>query len=109
MPNAAVRQGGITTLYVTGIGEVSPALKTAYSPPSGTSVSSLPRPLLPFSVTVGGVPAFLQYVGISPGLIGTAQVNFTVPASVPPGLQPVVVTVGGASSPAVNLMIQPPQ
>jgi uncharacterized protein (TIGR03437 family) len=109
VPNAAVRQGGITTLYVTGIGEVSPALKTAYSPSSGTSPASVPKPLLPFSVTVGGVPAFLQYVGISPGLIGTAQVNFTVPASVPPGLQPVVVTVGGVSSPTVNLMVQPTQ
>ena len=98
-----VMQGGSITLYVNGVGEVSPALKSAYSP-SG-SVAGLPRPVLPVSVTVAGLPCFVTFAGISPGLIGTAQVNLTLPASVPPGNQPVVVTVGGVASPAGTVTV----
>ena len=108
LPSASVAQGGLTTLYVTGAGDVSPALKTGFSPPPVTSAapaSGLPKPILPLSVTVGGVPAFVQYVGVSPGLVGTVQVNVIVPTSVAVGSQPVVVTVGGVSSPAVNLVV----
>jgi len=32
------------------------------------------------------------WAGIPPGLVGSVQVNFMVPASVPVGTQPVVVT-----------------
>ena len=62
--------------------------------------------MLPLSVTVGGVPAFVLYAGNSSGLIGALQVNFTVPASVPPGVQPLVLAVNGVSSPPVNITIQ---
>ena len=107
VPNATVKQGGTTTLYMTGAGEVSPLILTGTTASSTTPLSSLPKPQLPLAVTVAGIPAFLQYVGISSGLVGTVQVNFTVPASVPAGVQPLVVTVGGVPSPAVNLTVQP--
>jgi uncharacterized protein (TIGR03437 family) len=103
---STAQQGGSATIYVTGAGEVSPALKTAYAVPL-TATSNLPKPLLPISVTVGGVPAFVQFAAIGPGEIGTVQVNFIVPPSVPAGVQPVVVTVGGVSSPPVNLTVTP--
>ena len=60
---------------------------------------------MPLPVTVGGVPALLQFAGLAPGNIGTMQVNFYVPASLS-GAQPVVVTVGGASSPPVNVTMK---
>jgi uncharacterized protein (TIGR03437 family) len=107
LPNAVVQQGGTTTLYLTGAGDVSPLIFTGQAPPSGSAAADLPTPLLPLSVTVGGVPAFVQFAGIPGGLIGTVQVNFTVPATVPAGTQPVVVTVGGNASPPVNLKVQP--
>jgi uncharacterized protein (TIGR03437 family) len=103
---ATATQGGYATIYVAGVGDVTPALKTAYTPSTGTPVSSLPRPALPLGVTVGGVPAFIQYAAISPGLIGVTQVNFLIPASVATGAQPVVVTVNGVASPPVNLTVQ---
>ncbi len=106
VPIPAVKQGGTTTLYATGTGDVTPALKSGWTPFSGTSLSNLPKPVLPLSVTVGGVPAFVLYAGNSSGLIGALQVNFTVPASVPPGVQPLVLTVNGVSSPPVNITIQ---
>jgi len=50
-------------------------------------------------VTIGGVAASLQYLGIPVGP-WKLQVNFTVPPNAPLGVQSVVVTVGSASSPA---------
>jgi len=107
-PSKPVPAGGVATLYLTGAGEVSPALRTGFAPSPITPPASLPKPRLPLSVTVGGVPAFLPFAGLAPGLFGITQVNFTVPASVPPGSQTVVVTVGGVSSPPVTLMVQAP-
>ena len=99
--NAAgtVPQGGSIALYVNAVGEVSYALKTGYTPPP-TLLSGLPSPVAPISVTIAGVPCFVVFNGITPGLIGVTQVNATVPASVPVGRQPVVVTAGGVPSPA---------
>jgi uncharacterized protein (TIGR03437 family) len=102
-PDPVVNAGAILTLFVTGTGEVTPALKTAYSPSTGT----LPVPVLPLSVTVGGVATFLESVAITPGLIGTTQIKILVPLTTPTGNQPVVVTVGGAQSAPVNVVVQP--
>lgn len=99
--------GGNVTLYVNGIGEISPNTKTGYFTAATTAPASAPRPVLPVSVTVGGIPAFIQYEGISAGLIGTMQMNLVVPASVSPGPQPVVITVGGFSSQPVTLAVLP--
>jgi uncharacterized protein (TIGR03437 family) len=106
--NPAVKPGGYASLYVNGVGEVSQSFPTAFAVPVGTPLASLPAPLAPLSVTVGGVPAFIQFAGITASLIGTAQVNFAVPLSVSPGMQPVVVTVGGVSSPAGNITVLAP-
>lgn len=105
LPAVGAQQGGFATIYVTGTGEVTPALKTAWSPLAGTSSALLPKPVLPFSVTVGGVEAFIQYAAVSPGLVGTLQVNLIVPKSVPTGVQPIVVTAGGVGSPPANILI----
>ena len=106
VPIPIVKAGTALALYVTGTGEVSPALKTAYSPAAGTALASLPAPILPVSVTVAGAPAFVEFAGITPGLIGVTQVNILVPASTPLGNQPVVVTVGGVASAPVNIVVQ---
>ena len=98
-PITATSSGGrgqAFALYVTGAGEVSPPIATG-AVPTGTQV---PVPLLAVSVTVGGVAAHLDYVGLPSWSVGTLQINFTVPSNAPLGVQPVVVTVGSASSPA---------
>jgi uncharacterized protein (TIGR03437 family) len=59
----------------------------------------------PYSITVGGVNAPIQFLGIPAYLVGVTQANFQVPASTPLGVQPVVVKVGGVSSAAANLNI----
>ncbi|NDJ11560.1 MAG: peptidase S8 [Acidobacteriia bacterium] len=105
-PTSVASPGQTISAYLTGDGDVSPTLATGDTPAQGTIVTRLPRPRLPVSVTVGGIQAFVRFVGITPGVAGVTQLNFTVPDSVPPGTQPVVVSVGGVNSPPVNLQVQ---
>jgi uncharacterized protein (TIGR03437 family) len=103
-PTSTVAQGGTTTLFFAGAGELSNLIPTGYSPTSG--LASFFQPLLPVAVTVGGAPAFVQSMGPTPNQFGVMQVQFTLPASAATGVQPVVVTVGGVSSPPVNVTVQ---
>ena len=104
-PAATVKQGATTALYVTGVGDLTTGILTGFSPPASTKLANLPRPFLPLSVTVGGAQAFLTYFAESPGLVGTVQVNFTVPPTTAVGTQPVVVTVNGVKSLPVNIQV----
>ena len=84
-PTATAKQGAYATMYVTGAGDVSQGLPTGFAIPAGTALASLPLPLLPLSVTVGGTPALIQFAGLTPGAVGLAQVNFIVPPTVARG------------------------
>ena len=97
-PSRSGSRGQIYTLFVTGEGQVAPSLATGATPSPRTSVSSLPKPTQPYNVTIGGVNAPIQFIGIPSGLVGVTQINFTVPDAAPLGSQPVVVTVGGVAS-----------
>jgi uncharacterized protein (TIGR03437 family) len=56
---------------------------------------TLPAPVLPVSVTIGGKPAQINYAGAAPqGIAGFIQVNVMIPAGLAPGAQPVVLMVG---------------
>ncbi len=103
LPSSIVTQGGYGTVFLTGAGEVTPARLTGRSESLAANPASLPKPVLPVSVTVGGIPAFVQFVGLGPGKIGTTQINFIVPQNVPLGPQQVVVTIGGISSPPATI------
>ena len=106
VPFPTASQNQTITLYVTGDGLVSPSLATGSAPAAGTPTSRLPKPRVAVTVTVGGVPATTTFVGIPTGYVGVTQINFTVPSGVPAGVQPVVVTVGNASSAPAKLTIQ---
>jgi uncharacterized protein (TIGR03437 family) len=62
--------------------------------------------MLPLSVTVGGTEVFVVQTQLTPSQFGTTQVSILVPSTVAAGVQPVVVTVGNASSPPVNVTVQ---
>jgi uncharacterized protein (TIGR03437 family) len=106
VPNPSGKRGRILTLFITGEGDVSPPLATGATPPANTKVTQLPQPLLPVSMTIGGVPATIEFIGVPNGLAGITQINFQVPSNAPLGLQPVVVTVGGVASAAANFTVQ---
>jgi uncharacterized protein (TIGR03437 family) len=108
VPTSTASPGGVLVLYMTGEGDVNPELITGASPAASTALNLLPAPRLPVTVTVGGIPATLQFVGIPPALVGVTQINFVVPSNVPLGTQPVVVTSNGVSSPAATITVTPP-
>jgi uncharacterized protein (TIGR03437 family) len=103
-PFSSAAQGSITTLFITGEGQVSPSIATGDSPSSNPS-NDYPKPRLPYSMTVANLPAIINFIGIPPGLVGVTQINYTVPAGVPPGVQSVVVTVGGVASQPAKLTV----
>lgn len=104
-PVTSAAAGQTLVAYITGEGELSTFLPTGNSPAPGTATRSLPKARQPLSVTIGGVPATVLFNGIPSGLVGVTQVNFTVPAATAAGPQPVVITVGDASTQPVTLNI----
>lgn len=104
VPYASGQRGQILLAFITGEGDVTPALITG-EPPTTSVVSKLPAPALPATLTIGGVPATIDFIGIPDGLVGVTQVNFTIPSAAPLGAQPVVITIGGVASPPVTLTV----
>ncbi|HEY6347096.1 MAG TPA: protease pro-enzyme activation domain-containing protein [Bryobacteraceae bacterium] len=102
VPTSSAQAGQQITIYVTGVGAVSPAVSDGAAPSSSTPLSSLPAPVQTTTVTVGGATANIQFIGIPDWSAGVVQINFVVPAGLASGQQQVVVTVGGiASAPAL--------
>jgi adhesin/invasin len=52
---------------------------------SGAAGPSFSEVQLPVSVTIGGIPASVQYQGLAPGYVGLYQVNAVIPTGVTPG------------------------
>jgi uncharacterized protein (TIGR03437 family) len=105
VPIGSGSRGQTLTLFLTGGGDVTPPLATGSAPPSTASLAQLPKPRLPASLTIGGVPATINFIGIPPGMAGITQVNFTIPQNAPLGEQPVEVTVGISTSAAAKLTV----
>ena len=105
-PAVTVKPGAYATMYVTGTGDIDQNLLNGVPVANGTSVAGLPKPLLPVTVTVGGVAAIVQFAGSIPGVVGVTQINFVVPSSLTAGVQPVVVMAGGFPSAAANITLQ---
>jgi uncharacterized protein (TIGR03437 family) len=105
-PSRSGARGQTVTLFVTGEGAVTPSLATGTTPSPRTPVGNLPKPRQTVTVTVGGVLADLQFVGIPSGLVGVTQINFTIPPGAPTGSQQVVVTVGTTASNTATITVQ---
>jgi uncharacterized protein (TIGR03437 family) len=97
--------GAYIELFATGEGQTQPAgIDGALAP----LMQPFPMPVLPVTVTIGGLPANVIYAGAVPGVVaGLMQIDAQIPTGVTPGSQvPVVVQVGNAtSSPAVWISV----
>ena len=105
VPFTTAAQGREITLYVTGAGPVSPAVATGAAPAANTPIASLPAPVGNPGVTVGGVTATINFIGIPTWSVGVVQINYTIPANAPLGAQPVMVSIGGVQSVATTLTV----
>ena len=85
---------GYLILYLTGQGPVTPAVA------DGTAAPAQPLSIInsPVVVTIGSKNAVVTYQGLAPGFAGLAQINVIVPAGLPPGNQPVSVSMNKDSS-----------
>jgi uncharacterized protein (TIGR03437 family) len=96
------RPGEFLTIYCTGLGSVTDP------PPSGTPASGSPLShtrAVP-SVTIGGIPATVNFSGLAPGFVGLYQVNVEVPASTTAGdAVPLVLTIGGVTANPVTVAV----
>jgi uncharacterized protein (TIGR03437 family) len=89
-------KGSIVSLFATGEGQTNPQGIDGQI----TSPNLLPQPLLPVSVTIGGIPATdITFTGSAPNLTaGAFQINVHIPTSVPSGNVPVLLKVGTSIS-----------
>ncbi len=90
-----VKIGDYVSLYATGEGQTAPGGV------DGKLGGATPtHPVFPVTVSVGGIPATVQFVGGAPGQVaGLLQVNVQIPGGVQPGgYVPVVLQVGDRAS-----------
>lgn len=92
--------GGYIIVYMTGQGAVDAAVATGQPAPSNPPASAT----APYSATIGGQPATVSFLGLTPGLAGLLQANIQAPNLVT-GDYPLVVTVGGQQSNAATVSV----
>ena len=101
-PGTPAGIGEVVVIYGTGLGAVTPDVPAGQAAPS----TPLSRVTNPVTVTMGGLPAQVQFAGLTPGAPGVYQINAMVPAGVQTGdAVPVVVTSAGLSSNTVTMAI----
>ncbi len=89
-------KGSIVVLFATGEGQTSPG-----GVDGKIATEVFPKPVLPVTVTIGGVDAEVAYYGAAPFQVaGVMQLNVKVPTSVTSGDVPVVLKVGTKTSQA---------
>jgi uncharacterized protein (TIGR03437 family) len=98
--------GETLIMYLSGIGATSPAVPTDGIAPSA---EPLARPVDPVTVTVAGEPAATPYIGLTPGAIGLAQIDFTIPKDANAGNLAVVVKQNGVTANGTTVLVAIPK
>jgi minor extracellular serine protease Vpr len=89
-------------VYMNGLGPIDPHPASGALAPSDHLLWARQKP----SVTLGGRPVDVNFWGLTPDTIGLYQVNVHIPAAIPSGDQPLVVSVGGVTAKTVKLPVQ---
>ncbi len=103
LPATPVTANNTLAIFCTGLGVVDQTVADGAAAPGSPPANTVLTP----TVTIGGVPAHVIFSGLTPSAVGLYQINVTVPTGVTPGPQvPVIVTIGGQSSPALTIAVQ---
>lgn len=96
--------GEYLVVYGTGIGDLTTLPTTGALSPNEPLARANVLPI----ITVGGVPASVQFAGLTPQAIGLAQFNLQVPEGLPSGpTLPLTINFKGAASRPVQLYVGP--
>ena len=93
-------------VYGTGIGKLTSPPQTGAATQADPPASAADTP----DITIGGLPTQVIFAGLTPGAVGQAQLDFTLPAILPPspaGVLPLVIQFPDDPVPTVNLYLQP--
>ncbi len=99
---APAASGDRIWLFLTGLGQTTPALGTGQATPIGINPFETALP----AVTIGGRPATVSAALSWTGLVGMYLVEVTVPAGTGAGWQPLRVTAAGNASNATILPLR---
>jgi len=106
LPGIASRpadRGEPVSLFCTGLGVVTNQPANGAAAPGRALAWTTALP----SVSIGGIPAVVEFSGLAPGFVGLYQVNARVPADASPGSAvPVVLSIGGVTSNTVTIAVQ---
>ncbi len=93
-PAMPADRGSVIMAFLTGVGEVDPALETGQAaPPSPLRVVTAPS-----SATIGGAAARIVSLVLASGFVGLAQANIEVPLELAEGEYELVIIVDGRVS-----------
>ena len=93
----AAKPGDTISIYALGCGTTNPPTQAGVIAAQGSPL------VLPYQLTIGGVPAPVTFAGMVGGSIGLYQFNVVIPV-VAPGDQPIQLTVDGVPN-SQNLFI----
>ena len=97
--SSPAQPGEYIEVFVTGLGAVDPPI------PDGTPgpVDTLSHTTNTFTVTIGGLPAVVQYAGLAPQLSALYQINVQIPSGLTAG--DVTLAVAGPDSNTVEALL----
>ena len=98
VPAAPAVAGETLVFYGIGFGPVQPAAA------AGQTAGGLTGLTTPFTMTIGGAAANVNYAGLAPGVVGLYQFNVVVPSISATGDAAVVVMLGGVTVPQTLLL-----
>jgi uncharacterized protein (TIGR03437 family) len=104
-PSNPIHADDWIVIYATGLGAVTPDVKSGDGAPSNPLAHAVQEP----EVTLGGMPLAVDYAGLAPGQVGVYQINLKVPfKGIPLGMSvPLVIKQGDAKT-TINVRVVKP-
>ena len=105
--DSPAKPGENLVFYVLAMGATDNPVVSGTGAPGLKAGEKLANAAAQAGLTIGGIPAVVQFAGLTPGAVGLYQVNFQVPPNARTGNQEVILTQGDVVSNKTLLPIQP--